>query len=76
MKIFVLVALAMLASIPTLAQNQASCKAFFQVLRADAGTPGLHAGLDPRQKRWWAGGFGQPGPSGHPRPLVQPLGVA
>jgi hypothetical protein len=53
MRIFALVALAMLRSNPALAQDQASCKAFFQVLRADAGTPGLRTGLDPAQKRWW-----------------------
>jgi hypothetical protein len=55
MKLFVIVALAMLGAIPVFAQDQASCKAFFQVLRADAGTPGLRAGLDPRQKNWWDG---------------------
>ena len=53
MKIFAVVALAMLGSIPALAQDQASCKAFFQVLRADAGTPGLRTGLDRAQKKWW-----------------------
>jgi hypothetical protein len=53
MKLLLLVALTMLGTIPALAQDQASCKAFFQVLRADAGTPGLHVGLDPRQNRWW-----------------------
>lgn len=53
MKTFALAALVMLGAIPALAQNQASCKAYFQVLRADAGTPGLRAGLDPGQKRWW-----------------------
>ena len=53
MKICVLVALAMFGSIPALAQDQASCKAFFQVLQADAGTPGLRTGLDPAQKKWW-----------------------
>jgi hypothetical protein len=61
MKNLVLVALAMLASMPALAQDkaqdqtkdQASCKAYFQVLRADAGMPGLHVGLDSAQKRWW-----------------------
>jgi hypothetical protein len=53
MKVFVLVAAAMLGSIPALAQDQSSCKAFFQVLRADAGTPGLRTGLDAAQKRWW-----------------------
>jgi len=53
MKILVLVFLAMLGSIPALAQQQVSCKAYFQVLRAEAGTPGLRAGLDPAQKRWW-----------------------
>jgi hypothetical protein len=53
MKIFVLVALAALVSNPALAQDQASCKAYFQVLRADAGTPGLRIGMDSGQKRWW-----------------------
>ncbi len=53
MKVFVFVAAALLWSFPTLAQDQPSCKAFFQVLRADAGTPGLRAGLDSSQKRWW-----------------------
>jgi hypothetical protein len=53
MKTFVLVALAMLGSIPALAQDQSSCKAYFQVLRADAETPGLRTGLNPAQKRWW-----------------------
>jgi hypothetical protein len=53
MKFLVLVVLAMLGAIPALAQDQASCKAFFQLLRADAGTPGLRTGLDPAQKRWW-----------------------
>jgi hypothetical protein len=55
MKICVIVALTMLGSIPAFAQDQASCKAFFQVLRAEAGTPGLRAGLDPVQKKWWEG---------------------
>ncbi|HEV7968130.1 MAG TPA: hypothetical protein VGP19_11200 [Candidatus Acidoferrales bacterium] len=55
MKILVLVAAAMLGSFPALAQDQSSCKAFFQVLRADAGTPGLRTGLDSTQKRWWEG---------------------
>jgi hypothetical protein len=53
MKGFLLVALAMLGPIPALAQDQASCKAFFQVLRADRGSPGLRTGLDTAQKRWW-----------------------
>jgi hypothetical protein len=53
MKVFVLVAAAMLGSIPALAQDQSSCKAFIQVLRADAGTPGLRVGLDSGQKSWW-----------------------
>jgi hypothetical protein len=53
MKAFVLVAAAMLGSLPALAQDQPSCKAYFQVMRADAGMPGLRAGLDSAQKRWW-----------------------
>ena len=55
MKMLVLAALAMFGAIPALAQDQAPCKAYFQVLRADAGTPGLLTGLDPAQKRWWEG---------------------
>jgi hypothetical protein len=53
MKILFLVAAAMLGSIPAIAQDQSSCKAYFQVLLADAGMPGLHTGLDAAQKRWW-----------------------
>src|ERR1700722_15629187 len=53
MKIYVLVAVAMFASLPALAQDQSSCKAYFQVLHAEAGTPGLRVGLDSAQKRWW-----------------------
>jgi hypothetical protein len=53
MKMFAAVAVAMLSSIPTFAQNHASCKAFFQVLQADAGMPGLHTGLNRKQKSWW-----------------------
>jgi hypothetical protein len=47
------IVLAMLASVPALAQDQAACKAYFQVLRGESGKPGLHAGLDSGQKRWW-----------------------
>lgn len=53
MKTFVLVALAMLGSIPAFAQDQSSCKAYFQVLHGDSGTPGLTTGLNSAQKRWW-----------------------
>ncbi len=52
-KLLVVLALATLGAIPLLAQDQAPCKAFFQVLRADSGTPGLRTGLDPAQERWW-----------------------
>jgi hypothetical protein len=45
--------LAILGSLPALAQDQASCKAYFQVLRADEGMPGLRSGLDSAQKKWW-----------------------
>jgi hypothetical protein len=55
MKMFALVALATLGATPALAQDQGGCKAFFQVLRASAGMPGLRAGLDPAQKKWWDG---------------------
>jgi hypothetical protein len=52
-KLSAVVALAIFGSIPALAQGQASCKAFFQVLRADQATPGLRTGLDRAQKKWW-----------------------
>jgi len=52
-KLFLVVALATLGAMPVFAQDQAPCKAFFQVLRADSGTPGLRTGLDPAQKKWW-----------------------
>jgi hypothetical protein len=47
--------LAILAlSIPALGQDQTSCKAFFQVVRADTLTPeDLRVGMDGAQKRWW-----------------------
>jgi hypothetical protein len=53
MKISWLFALAVLCAIPASGQDQTSCKAFFQVLRADADTPGLRIGLDGPQKKWW-----------------------
>jgi hypothetical protein len=53
MKVFVLLAVAMSAGFPVLAQDQSSCKAYFQVLRGESGTPGLHVGMDSGQKRWW-----------------------
>jgi hypothetical protein len=53
MKCFAVVAVAMIGLLPALAQDQSSCKAYFQVLRSDSGTPGLHAGLDSAQKSWW-----------------------
>jgi hypothetical protein len=46
-------ALALFVSIPALAQDQSSCKAYFQVLRADSKTPGLRTGVDSGQKKWW-----------------------
>jgi len=53
MKLALFALAAMLASPAVRAQESASCKAYFQVLKADAGTPGLHAGLDEAQKKWW-----------------------
>jgi hypothetical protein len=53
MKRSLLVALALLASMPAFAQEQTNCKAYFQVLQGESGTPGLRAGLDSRQKSWW-----------------------
>jgi len=53
MKFTVVVALAMVASIPAFAQDQASCKAYFQVVHAEAGSPGLSVGMSPGDKSWW-----------------------
>jgi len=53
MKYAVMFALVMLASIPATAQDQASCKAYFQVLSTEAGRPELRLGMDSGQKRWW-----------------------
>lgn len=53
MKYVVVVALAMLPWVPAAAQDQASCKAYFQVLWTEPGTPGLHLGMDSGQNRWW-----------------------
>ena len=54
LKLFVVLALAALGSVPALAQDQTPpCKAFFQLLRAGTGTPGLRTGLDAAQKKWW-----------------------
>lgn len=55
MRLIAAIALAMLLSIPAYAQGAASCKAYFQVLRAESGTPGLSVGMDSRQKSWWDG---------------------
>ncbi len=46
------IALALVASTPVFAQDQA-CKAFFQVVRAEAGSPGLRTGMSEGEKRWW-----------------------
>jgi hypothetical protein len=53
MKYAVVVALAMLVPLAAFAQDSESCKAYFQVLRAQSGTPGLRVGMDSGQKRWW-----------------------
>jgi hypothetical protein len=53
MKLSILVVLAVLVSLPAHAQDQSSCKAYFQVLRADSKAPGLRAGMDSAQKKWW-----------------------
>jgi len=53
MKVSAAVVLAILGSMPALAQDQTSCRAYFQVLQADSGTPGLRAGMDSSQKKWW-----------------------
>jgi len=53
MKHAVIIALAMLAPLAAFAQDGLSCKAYFQVLWTEPGTPGLHIGMDSGQKRWW-----------------------
>ncbi|HXX19205.1 MAG TPA: hypothetical protein VEJ46_07365 [Candidatus Acidoferrum sp.] len=53
MKFTAAIVLALLGSIPAFGQDQASCKAFFQVVHADAGSPGLRTGMDNGEKRWW-----------------------
>lgn len=53
MKFTIAFVVALLASIPAFAQEQASCKAYFQVLRAHEGSPGLTVGLTDGEKRWW-----------------------
>jgi hypothetical protein len=53
MKSTVLVAFAILAAIPAFGQNQGACKAFFQVVRARAESPGLAVGMDSKAKKWW-----------------------
>lgn len=53
MKLATLLVVAMIGSLPALAQDPSSCNAYFQVLRSDSGTPGLRAGMDSGQKSWW-----------------------
>jgi hypothetical protein len=55
MKLTAVVALLMLGlAIPAFGQDKTSCKAFFQVVRADTQTPqGLRVGMDGAQKKWW-----------------------
>jgi len=53
MKFTVAFALLLLGSIPAFGQDQASCKAFFQVVRAQEGSPGLSTGMSPGEQKWW-----------------------
>jgi hypothetical protein len=53
MKYALIVALVVLPSALASGQDDASCKAYFQVLWAKAGTPGLRVGLDASQQGWW-----------------------
>jgi hypothetical protein len=55
MKLSAVVALVILGlSIQGFGQDKTSCKAFFQVLRADTETPeNLRTGMDEAQKTWW-----------------------
>jgi len=45
--------LAVVAAVPAFGQDQSSCKAYFQVVRATADSPGLRAGMDGGDKSWW-----------------------
>jgi len=53
MKFTIVVALAMLGSISALGQDRSSCKAFFQVVRADSGSTGPQTGMEGSAKKWW-----------------------
>lgn len=53
MKYALILAVAMLPWATAAAQDQATCKAYFQVLWTEPGTPGLHLGMDSGQNRWW-----------------------
>lgn len=53
MKIAAVCALVLLGCTSSFAQDQSSCKAFFQVVRAQAGSPGLRVGMSDGQKKWW-----------------------
>jgi hypothetical protein len=53
MKLTVLIALAMLALPPAFAQDQSSCKAFFQVVRSESQSSGLRTGMGSGQIKWW-----------------------
>lgn len=53
MKFAAVVALVLLGCTPSFAQDQSSCKAFFQVVRAQAGSPGLRVGMSDGEKKWW-----------------------
>jgi hypothetical protein len=53
MKLLSLIALLAVASLPAFAQDQSSCKAYFQVVRATADSPGLRVGMDGGDKSWW-----------------------
>lgn len=47
------VGLALLIAFPAVAQDQATCKAFFQVVQAESKSPGLRVGMASGDKRWW-----------------------
>jgi hypothetical protein len=55
MKLTAVIALVMLGlSIPAIGQDNATCSAFFQVVRANTETPeSLRTGMDGAQKKWW-----------------------
>jgi len=52
-RIVIFAAFALLAAIPAHTQEQSACKAYFQVVHATEGSPGLSVGMNSGDKSWW-----------------------